>query len=182
MSIHENPQLKELWEEFTSEYSDSVGSHLFHYQSFWWLFNKLVVQSSNTDEYLVHNKSRDRLLNEYKKHGSLVIGFDFDSTVHDYHKTGATYEQVRQLLRDLKEIGCKLICWTAYRNLEYVDNFLKENNIPFDGINTEGIKLPWESKKPFFSALLDDRSGLIQVYNDLKYVVDNVKRKEDNIH
>lgn len=129
------------------------------------------------DEYLVHNSSFERLLNEYKKYGSLVIGFDFDGTVHDYHKTGATYEYVRQLLRDLKEIGCKLICWTAYEDLNYVEQFLKKENIPCDGINTNGIPLNWESRKPFFSALLDDRAGLIQVYSELSLLVKIIKNK-----
>lgn len=129
------------------------------------------------DEFLEIDKSYERLLFEYKKYGSLVIGFDFDGTVHDYHKTGATYNQVIKLLRDLKSIGCKLVCWTAYENLDYVNNFLYEHKIPFDGINEGGIALPWSSKKLFFSALLDDRAGLIQVYEDLtrlvKYINNN---------
>lgn len=123
------------------------------------------------DEYLEEGKSRTRLINEYKKYGSLVVGFDFDGTVYDYQQTGASHENVRQLLRDLKEIGCKLICWTAQSDLVFVMNFLNENNIPFDGINTNGIPLNWESRKPFFSALLDDRAGLIQVYEELCDVV-----------
>lgn len=133
------------------------------------------------DEYLIQGKSAERLLNEYVKYGSLTIGYDFDSTVYDYHKTGATYEYVRQLLRDLHEIGCKLICWTAQKDIPFVEQFLNDNNIPFDGINTDGIKLGWESRKPFFSALLDDRAGLIQVYEDLSLVVAFANaRKEKN--
>lgn len=31
------------------------------------------------DEYLEEGKSRTRLINEYKKYGSLVVGFDFDN-------------------------------------------------------------------------------------------------------
>ncbi len=127
------------------------------------------------DEYLVEGQSYKRLYEEYKKYKSLTIGFDFDGTVHDYHKTGATYHNVIQLLRDLDGIGCKLICWTAYKNLDYVNNFLYENKIPFDSINEGGIPLGYESKKPFFSALLDDRAGLIQVYNDLTKLVKTIK-------
>jgi len=123
------------------------------------------------DEYLEEGKSGSRLINEYEKYGSLTIGFDFDGTVYDYHNSGASYEQVRQLLRDLKEINCVLVCWTAQKDLEFVEQFLKENNIPFDGINTDGINLGWSSRKPFFSALLDDRAGLKQVYDDLSSVV-----------
>jgi hypothetical protein len=133
------------------------------------------------DEFLVAGKSAERLLNEYGRYGSLTIGFDFDGTVYDYHGTGTTYEQIRQLLRDLKEIGCKLVCWTAQKDLSFVETFLNENNIPCDGINTDGIPLGWDSRKPFFSALLDDRAGLIQVYEDLSLVVEFTKaRKELN--
>jgi hypothetical protein len=127
------------------------------------------------DEYLEPGKSGQRLINEYSKYGSLTIGFDFDGTVYDYHGTGATYEQVIKLLRDLKEIGCKLVCWTAQKDLDFVESFLTENNIPFDGVNTSGIELGWKSRKPFFSALLDDRAGLVQVYNELTDVVNFAK-------
>lgn len=123
-----------------------------------------------TDEFLEKGKSLRRLVEEYTKFGSLTIGFDFDGTVYDYHQTGATYDYVIDLLRDLKEINCKLICWTAQKDLPFVETFLTENNIPFDGINTNGIELGWESRKPFFSALLDDRAGLIQVYEDLRMI------------
>jgi hypothetical protein len=125
----------------------------------------------NVDEYLETGKSLRRLVDEYTKYGSLCIGFDFDGTVYDYHQTGAKYNQVIDLLQDLKEMNCKLICWTAQNDLEFVEKFLKENNIPFDGINTDGINLGWESRKPFFSALLDDRAGLKQVYEELRMLV-----------
>jgi hypothetical protein len=129
------------------------------------------------DEYLIPNSSFLRLYNEYKKYGSLVVGFDFDGTVHDYHKTGTSHEKVRQLLRDLKLIGCKLVCWTAYPDLEYVANFCKENNIPYDDINKGGIPLGWESAKPFFSVLLDDRAGLQQVYQELTLLINLINNK-----
>jgi hypothetical protein len=129
---------------------------------------------TKTDEFLVPGSTFERLLREYKQYGSLTIGFDFDGTVHDYHKTGASYEQVIKLLRDLKKIGCKLVCWTAFHNLDYVNNFLYEKKIPFDSINEGGIPLPWESKKPFFSALLDDRAGLESVYKDLTKLVETI--------
>lgn len=130
------------------------------------------------DEYLITDASYKRLLQEYRKYGSLVIGFDFDNTVHDYHKTGATYTIIIQLLRDLKRLGCRLVCWTAHPNHDYVNNFLIENKIPFDGINTDGVKLGWESRKPMYSALLDDRAGLIQVYNELRKLSDVLLNEE----
>lgn len=131
------------------------------------------------DEYLVKGASLKRLIDEYHKYGILYIGVDFDGTLHDYHKSGASYENVRQLVRDLKSIGCKIICWTAYKDLNYVAEFLKENNIPWDSINEGGIPLPWISKKPFFSALLDDRAGLKQVYNELSILVTIIRQENE---
>lgn len=130
------------------------------------------------DEFLVEGKSFNRLLNEYQKYGSLVIGVDFDGTLYDYHQTGATYNQVKNLIRDLKSINCKIICWTAQKDHQLVENYLLSNNIPFDGINVDGIDLGWETRKPFFSALLDDRAGLIQVYEDLRSLVDLVSNSK----
>lgn len=132
------------------------------------------------DPYLGAGRAYDRLETEYYEYGSLSIGYDFDSTVHDYHKLGVTHEKVIMLLRDLKSIGCKCICWTCYPDLSYVIKYCKDNDIPCDGVNSDGLVLPWTSRKPFFSALLDDRSGLLQVYLDLSLLVYSVKMgKED---
>lgn len=129
------------------------------------------------DEYLIEGASYERLYREYKKHGSLTIGFDFDGTVRDYHNKGTTYTMVIELLRELKAINCKLICWSCFKDHAFIIKYLEENDIPFDGVNIDGIPLPWDTRKPFFNALLDDRSGLLQVYSDLNTLVYSIKRE-----
>lgn len=133
------------------------------------------------DKYLNDTANFERLLREYDRYGSLCIAYDFDDTIHDYHGTGHTYPLVKELIRDLKSIGCKLVCWTAYKDLGYVANFLDMNDIPFDAINDGGIPLPWESKKPFFSALLDDRAGLFEMYQTLRKLVDTIKARQNEL-
>lgn len=128
------------------------------------------------DKFLVPNSNFIRLVNDWETYGSITVGFDFDDTVYDYHHTGGVYEQVVRLLVELKSIGCKLICWTANNDLNFVKEFLTKNDIPFDGINEGGIPLPWESRKPFFSALLDDRAGLESAYRDLSLLVWYVRK------
>lgn len=118
-----------------------------------------------------------RLKEEYDKHGSLVIGVDFDGTINDFHKEGYTYEKCRQLVRELKRINCRIVIWTAYKDLDEVERLLKEWDVPFDSINEGGINLGYDSKKPFFSALLDDRAGLREVYGNLKRLVKYVDFK-----
>lgn len=132
------------------------------------------------DRYLIPDANYERLLRDYRQWGSITVGYDFDDTVYDFHGVGGTYEMVSQLIRDLKEIGCGLVCWTANKDLTFVIKFLTENNIPFDTINEGGIPLPWESRKPFFSALLDDRAGLVSAYNDLRKFVDTIKAENES--
>jgi len=129
------------------------------------------------DQYLKPDATYNRLVREYVKHGSLTIGYDFDGTIHDYHNEGASYDQVIQLIRDLKAIGCKVHCWTAYRDHQYVKKYLEEHNIPCDGINDSSIDLDYESRKPFYSALLDDRAGLESVFSDLSRLVKEVRNQ-----
>ncbi len=131
------------------------------------------------DKYLEKGISLQRLIDEYNKYGSLYIGFDFDDTIYDFHQKGTTYYNVIQLLKDLKEIGCILICWTGQSNHKLVEDYLKEIGIEYDGINCNGITLGWDTRKPMFSALLDDRAGLIQVYNELTELVKIIKSKNN---
>ena len=130
------------------------------------------------DHFLKEGESLKRLIREYDKYGNLVIGTDFDSTLHDYHREGHTFDDMTQLVRDLRSINCKIIIWTAHCDHEYVAKYLQDRGIPYDGINTDGVKLSWETRKPFFNALLDDRAGMIQVYNDLCAVVKHARNKQ----
>jgi len=122
------------------------------------------------DEYLVPNASFQRLMDEYKKHGSLVIAYDFDSTVYDFHSKGVGYPLVIELLQDLKARGFYLICFTANDNIELVESYLLESKIPFDSINENPpfFKVQGRVTKIYYNALLDDRAGLIQAYSELK--------------
>lgn len=127
------------------------------------------------DEFLKPNATFLRLVKDWKKYGTLSIGFDFDQTVCPFHDPTATYDMVIRLLRELKEIGCTLVCWTANPNHEYVKEYCEKMKIPCDGINIDTIDLGWASRKPFYSALLCDRAGLESVYRDLCLLVWYVK-------
>ena len=123
------------------------------------------------DFYLKNENVVNRLLDEYIKFGSLVIAFDFDDTVYDFHNKGRTYKNIIEILKKLKNINCYLICWTGNEDLAFVEKYLKENEIPFDTINENPSFYKSASKKIYANAYLDDRAGLLQTYNDLKKVL-----------
>lgn len=128
------------------------------------------------DEYLKPNASFLRLLNEYNQYKSLVIAYDFDNTIYDFHKKGETYFDVIKLLQELKDSGCFMICFTANSDNEFVVNYLKDNDVPFDAINENPPFFKSNSRKIYFNALLDDRAGLVQVYSELKLLLTIIKQ------
>lgn len=130
------------------------------------------------DEYLKPNSSFLRLLDEHKKYGTLCIAYDFDNTVYDFHKKGESYELVIDLLRNLKDLNYYLTVFTANEDVEFVEKFLVENNIPYNGINCNPPFFKSNSIKPYYNALLDDRAGLIQVYQELKLLVTIIKENK----
>lgn len=119
------------------------------------------------DEYLKSGASLNRLLKEYREYGSLVIAYDFDSTVHDYHNKGESYSEVIELLRRLKKANCYLICFTANMNRDSIESYLVSNDIPFDSINENPPFFQCDARKIYYNAMLDDRAGLMQVYGEL---------------
>lgn len=127
------------------------------------------------DEYLKPNASFLRLYKEYKQYNSLVIAYDLDNTVYDFHKKGESYLQVIELLRELKNIGCYLICFTANSDRDFVINYLTQNNIPFDKINENPPFFNSAERKIYYNAFLDDRAGLLQVYSELHLLLQILK-------
>jgi len=128
------------------------------------------------DFYLDTENVSNRLLEEYKQYGSLVVAFDFDDTVYDFHQKGRIYNDVIALLKQLKSINCYLICWTGQENPEFVSEYLKSNDIPFDAINENPPFHKSTSRKIYANAYLDDRAGLHQVYQELKYLTENISK------
>jgi len=126
------------------------------------------------DYYLDPKNSSSRLIEEYNRYQSLVVAFDFDDTVYDFHKKGRRYEAVITLLRKLKAANCYLICWTGQENLEFVKSYLEECNIPFDAINENPPFHSCSSRKVYANAYLDDRAGLEQVYNELNELLNTL--------
>lgn len=127
------------------------------------------------DHYLDNAHVTERLLAEYRQYGSLVVAYDFDNTVYDYHQKGWQFPRVSNLLRELKEIGCYLIVFTANANTGFVTDYLQQNQIPFDSINENPPFYPSEARKIYYNILLDDRAGLRQCYDVLNELLQTIK-------
>ena len=129
------------------------------------------------DEYLIPNSSFLRLYKEYKQYGSLVIAYDFDNTVYDFHKKGNSYTQVIWLLQTLKSLNCTCICFTANKDEQFIIDYCKLWNIPLDKLNENPDFFKSTAKKIYYNAFLDDRAGLSEVYRDLTLLINLIEQE-----
>lgn len=137
-----------------------------------------------SDFYTNANNVENRLLNEWIKYGKLVIAYDFDNTVYDYHNEGHTYTQVIELLRRCKALGAHLIVFTASEPERYdkIKSYLNENEVPYDAINENPDFVPFKTSKIYYNILLDDRAGLELAYKSLLAVTEKYEEtlKQNN--
>lgn len=127
-----------------------------------------------------HVKCCERLTREYLAHeGQLLVAFDFDNTVFDYHGEGGDYSCVINLLREAKSLGMKLILFTTEDNMErqlIKECWCEQNGIAPDYVNKSPVMVG--SIKPYYNILLDDRAGLVAAFDQLSAVIDVIKSEK----
>lgn len=129
------------------------------------------------DPYIDTNAIVDRLIAEYNKYGKLIIAYDFDGTVFDFHAQGVKYPRVISLLQSLRPYA-NFIVYSASNPVRYpfIREYLKDNNIPYNTINNpiENMNVP-NGYKLYYNILLDDRAGLGQTVEALEIFLDKIK-------
>jgi hypothetical protein len=129
------------------------------------------------DPYLNDLNCVKRLVNEWVKHKSLVIAYDYDNTVFDYHNTGYKFDSIISTLKECKEYGGKFIvfsCSPKDRHSEMI-KYLGDKDIPWDTINENIVFLHGGEGKIFYNILLDDRAGLKSSFSILTMALTVIK-------
>lgn len=130
------------------------------------------------DYFLNKHNVLDRLEREYFKHKKIIIAYDFDDTVYDFHNKGRSYDNVIALLKSFKNYAY-FIVYTASEESRYpaIKKYLIDNDIPFDTINENipSLNIP-KGKKLYYNILLDDRAGLESAYNTLQSLLNTIER------
>lgn len=122
----------------------------------------------------------ERLIEEYWKHNNLVIGVDFDDTIRDTFGRGL--RNIEKLVKKLKalqrDFNCTLCVWTANADEALVRKSWEEKGLNVDYYNESPIKKPhFNSVKPYFNVLLDDRAGLDSSYRQIKVLLKVLKKQ-----
>jgi len=135
--------------------------------------------------FLTPSNNLQKLIEDWQNYERLIIGIDYDSTLYPYREyEGEHCDEVCQLVRDLKEIGCFNILWTANKYPEKCAEWCEAKGITIDAVNEnapealdyfmrEGYAEP--PRKLFFNCLLDNIAGLSETFNHLRTLVYLVK-------
>jgi hydroxymethylpyrimidine pyrophosphatase-like HAD family hydrolase len=124
--------------------------------------------------FLNNDNCIERLYSDFIKHDTLIVAYDFDNTVYDYHNKGHDYSEVIELIRACHKLGFYLIVFTANTNIEFVKKYLDGNIIPYHSINENSPFWETNSRKIGYNILLDDRAGLRSAYFQLKKVIEKI--------
>jgi hypothetical protein len=131
------------------------------------------------DPYLNDEACIERLVAEYRRHGSIAIAYDFDDTVYDFHKKGRSYPALIALLREARAAGCHLIVWTGNEDRDFVERYLRDENIPYDAINEHPPFYQSGARKVYANLYLDDRAGLSAAFYHLEQMLATIAKDKE---
>ena len=125
-----------------------------------------MIRDKERDLYLSDHPAIERLLMEWVKHRQLIIAYDYDNTVFDYHNTGQSFDYIIELLQKCDKIGAKFIVYSCSPESRHPEmhNYLDAKGLRADYINKPHVELADGTGKIFFNILLDDRAGLRSAY------------------
>jgi len=129
-------------------------------------------------DYTKNEAIIQRLVEEWKAYGKIIIDYDFDNTIFDYHGKGVPHrDRVVSAIRAAKSLGAYCYCFTSSddNRLKTIENHLKDEDIPCDGVNTDHRVVTFGGKKPYFNLLLDDRAGLGQALECLEKAIEKIR-------
>jgi len=112
----------------------------------------------------------------------LIIGFDFDCTIYDFHNEGLYTAPVISLLQRCSNLGFTMCLFSLTSNdakmtiVEKVQ-YCKDLGINVTWINDSPVlreQITAFNSKPYFNILLDDRAGLGSAYSILLETLDEL--------
>lgn len=123
------------------------------------------------------NKYIERLYQEWKQHGKIIIGVDFDDTIYPWKFRSAEdaikFDKTIQLLQVAHATGAYITIFTCSNpdRYEEIQAYCEKIKLPIDTINKTPFEIPhgWgKHGKIYANIFLDDRAGLEEAIHTLE--------------
>lgn len=142
---------------------------------------------SNMKEYFDKNPESnpylERLEEEWKQYGKIIIACDYDDTISPWKMTNTNFTRVFEILKMAKQTGAYVVIFTACKEERYseITKYCLDNGLEIDGINTTPIDLPYgNNKKIYANIFIDDRAGLNESLNILEMAMYRIRGSKNN--
>ena len=118
------------------------------------------------------NKYTQRLFDEWKLHGKIIVSVDYDDTLYHWKLNNQDdINRTVKLVQLARETGAYVVIFTASAQDRYpeIQSHCESIKIPIDAINKNPIELPYGNNgKIYYNINLCDRSGLTQALDILE--------------
>lgn len=130
------------------------------------------------------NKYENRLLQEWKQHGKIIVGVDFDDTISPWKfQTEEDLEQLDKTIQILKvahETGAFIVIFTACKEdrYQFIRDYCAGKRLHIDAINKTPFDIPGgygQTGKIYANIFLDDRAGLLESLEMLEKVMYKIR-------
>lgn len=121
------------------------------------------------------SKYINRLVEEWRTHGKIVLSIDFDDTICPWRlRSQEECDKTISLIKEAQLVGTYNVIFTACNpdRIPEIRKYCKEKGINVDSINANPIPLPYgNDRKIYYNLNLCDRSGLTEAENILKEAI-----------
>lgn len=122
---------------------------------------------------ILKSKYVDRLVQEWRTHGKIIVSVDFDSTLYPYPTLDnqEDIERTIKLVQLAYETGAYIVIFTASApdRHEEIQAYCEKIKVPINAINENPIALPYGNHgKIYYNINLCDRSGLKEALDTLE--------------
>lgn len=127
------------------------------------------------------NKYYQRLYDEWKQYGKIIIAVDFDDTISPWKFNSLSdmsdMNKTIDIITTARQIGAYIVIFTACNHDRYdeIKSYCLSKGLEIDGINETPLDLPYgKTNKIYANIFLDDRAGLdesLEMLNDIMYKI-----------
>jgi hypothetical protein len=120
----------------------------------------------------------ERLEEEWKQHGKIIIACDYDDTISPWKLRGYDPKRTIEVLKQAKVTGAYIVIFTACNPLRYeeIKNHCASIGLEIDSINETPIDLPYgKDKKIYANIFIDDRAGFNESLNILEFAMYRIR-------
>lgn len=132
---------------------------------------------------MIHkNKYYQRLYDEWKQHGKIIIAIDYDDTISPWKFNSKEdlldLDKTIALIRTAQEIGAYLVIFTACNSDRYeeIREYCAKKGLKINAINETPLDLPYgKTNKIYANLFLDDRAGLLEALEMLEDIMYKIR-------